>query len=129
MASRKRITPCISTIYTRLQFAREDAERDGNPIREVVCYSILWFLQTGRAFTGFGRALSHMTAGTIQALIRRVEREMLNARGTGTVVTGDLSNQALARALGFTDVASATEATCNHEFGTRYTLSPRKNVK
>jgi len=119
----KFFVPCNATVEGYLQTARDFGD-DENV--KIAAYSVLWFVSTGREFTGFQRACSFMTRGTAKAMLSRVTREMLRVakarRGSDVLVTGDLDNTMLAHALGFSNASEASEACCCHPYGHRFTL-------
>lgn len=117
------MTPCFTVFETVVSFAREDADRAGDMNGEVAAYSLLWFLGTGRAFTGLHRACSHMSRATARAYLKRVRRGMESQaakRGSSAIIPADLDNTVLSRSLGLDPADAST--TCNHPFGTYYTL-------
>jgi hypothetical protein len=125
MTKTSRITPCMSSFETVVRECHYQAEQSGDMNGAAVAYAILWFVSTGRAFTGFARACAHMRKGTVKALVRRIYKGMsmsASVRGSSAVVIGDLTNAILASALGYSDVANATNGTCGFEYGTAYVL-------
>lgn len=122
-----RVTPIIDITTMWLGHMRDDASRADDQATEIAAYSILWFCGTGRAFTGLERAMAHMTKGTLRAFVARVAKGM-QAEGkarrgsAGSIVTGDLTNDVLARALGCKDAVGAQNFCCGHPYGNRLTL-------
>lgn len=118
----RRVTPNTEIAMSLLY---REGQALGVPQRSTVSDSIIWFIQTGRAFTGLERALAHMGASTIRAFVTAVQREMqaaATARGRTSLVTGDLTNAALALALGFADAHEASHACCEHPYGKSFVL-------
>jgi hypothetical protein len=113
---------CFESDVRSVDFQARLADNDRT---QLVCYSVLWFIATGREFSGLQRVCSHMRKGTVKALIARIERGMMaraKARGSEHLVTGDLDNSVLASALGFSDIAAASNACCEHPYGKAYTF-------
>jgi hypothetical protein len=128
--SKPRIVPDRYNYEQAIRFMREDAERSGESNLECAAYSILWFCGSGRAFTGFERVCSHMHRGTVKALVRRVLAGMLKnakARGSDFVVTGDLTNQVLAKAIGC-PVDAVSDWACAHPYGQPFTFGKVSHV-
>lgn len=118
-----RITPCFEAFVNALQIMRVGADMN----TDQAIYAILWFLGSGRAFTGLHRVCSHMRKSTAKAFVRRVQAGMLEAAkatrpGAECIVAGDLSNMILARALGFGSLEVAADVTCNHPYGRVWTM-------
>lgn len=123
-----RMIPSIDLSLDVIRYAREDAARAGDAHREVVCYSILWWVSTGREFTGLQRALAHMTRPTLLAFVKRVEKAMkvrASNHGREVAVTGELDNPLLARALGCASWEEAQTVCVEHPYGTPFTLTRR----